>query len=326
MTITCPTTQIGVLAQSYWPASAGNTSSSTATGLIDHNTFYNASIYAEGYPANGAFLYLNDGSTNWSTTLGLGTATAVYAEDNIFTFTTDSAAMICQYSGRLVARYNVVHDSFVYTRGADNDARGCRLLEIYSNTLTNSANCCGTYRPMQLWGGTGAIYNNIVSGATYGSPHILLDVLRANTSGGTVFGLCNGSGLWDGNLDSSGGPCLDQIGRASDNIAFDATPPPYPVQTTDPLYIWNNTINGVPLPAAVPDVQSKLRILEGRDYIVNRSRPSYTAYTYPHPLQGASPDASPTPSILSCVVIAAEKMVTFVWTPTGMQLYGMVCP
>ncbi len=166
-----------------------------------------------------------------------------------------------------------------------------------------------------------------MTGATYGKAYVSLSVLRATSSGGTIFGLCDGSSLWDSNQASNGSPCLDQIGRAIDSAAFDATPPPYPSQTTDPVYIWNNTINGTPLVTDYLDTASAARIIEGRDYFINKgAKPGYAAYTYPHPLQGGSPGPTPTPLSLSCVLINGEKMLTFVWSATGIILYGMVCP
>lgn len=327
MTFTCPTAFVSIRASGYGQSSPSSSSSGTPSGVIDHSIFYNTTVLADGYPAESTYWNLEDGSTNWSTALGLGTNGAVYIEASTFSYTVTTPAVTCRMSGRYVFRYNTVVDGYLETVGVTNDGRGCRKFEIYANSFTNTANCCAPYNPIKLDGGTGVIYNNTVTGATYGKAYVSLSVLRATSSGGTIFGLCDGSSLWDSNQASNGSPCLDQIGRAIDSAAFDATPPPYPSQTTDPVYIWNNTINGTPLVTDYLDTASAARIIEGRDYFINKgAKPGYAAYTYPHPLQGGSPGPTPTPLSLSCVLINGEKMLTFVWSATGIILYGMVCP
>src|SRR5438067_2471843 len=67
----------------------------------------------------------------------------------------------------------------------------------------------------------------------------------------------------------------------------------------EPLYCWNNTVDGVP----VKIVGSSSNVAEGVNYI-NGPKPGYTPYVYPHPLltgepmptqPGSRPPATGTP-------------------------------
>ncbi len=89
-------------------------------------------------------------------------------------------------------------------------------------------------------------------------------------------------------------PMLDQPGRGSgDLVAGDMEPwgadptntitgrPTWPHQASDPIYFWNNTLNGTPATAAsdYPNIQV------GRDFFNDTPKPGYTPLVYPHPLQ-----------------------------------------
>jgi len=86
---------------------------------------------------------------------------------------------------------------------------------------------------------------------------------------------------------------IDQCGRGQgDLITGDpySTPvgpyntvtgtPSWPRNALEPVYSWNNTINGATcnIGSAVPTIK------EGRDFYNNTPMPGYTPYTYPHPL------------------------------------------
>jgi len=85
--------------------------------------------------------------------------------------------------------------------------------------------------------------------------------------------------------------CLDQIGRGKGNLLTGVTPTPqtWPHQKLEPVYAWNNTLNGM---------QAKLHsdsphIQEGRDFYNNTPMPGYTSYIYPHPLTRTINSISP---------------------------------
>ncbi len=78
-------------------------------------------------------------------------------------------------------------------------------------------------------------------------------------------------------------PCIDQIGRSTGDLLYNYDPPlpqRWPEQALEPLYEWNNTLNGEDA-----DMQSRLpHIVEGRDFYNDTKRPGYTPFIYPHPL------------------------------------------
>lgn len=60
-------------------------------------------------------------------------------------------------------------------------------------------------------------------------------------------------------------------------------------QSVDPIYEWNNvTGGGTNLDVAVSSQWGTVMILQNTHYFNDTQKPGYTAYTYPHPLQGAT--------------------------------------
>jgi hypothetical protein len=270
---TCDSFQAGVYVTGYRPQDSPK-------GLIDHNTFLNRRVIVYGYPA--VSLSELNGTTQWFDPLALGTDEAVYVEDNSFTYTVFGNAIDCEHGGRYVFRHNTVTDTYLEAHSAQGLSRACRKWEIYENTITQSS--FAVYRPMFLRGGTGVVFNNSITG-TWGEKYLVVDNARDFTNYGAPVGLCNGSSPFDGNAETTGWPCLDQIGRGGDSSIFNGTPPPYPVQTSEPAYFWNNTIGGV-LASVSVDNGSTIHVHADRDYFVNKGpKPLYTPYQYPHPLQ-----------------------------------------
>jgi hypothetical protein len=253
---------------------------SQSRGLIDSSTFTNGRVLVHGYPGVGTGDLT--GTTHWSSALGLGTNEAIYIEDNTFTFTEFYNVFDCEYSGRIVFRHNTVTDSYLETHSVQGHIRACRKWEVYENTIQQVTD--SVYRPMFFRAGTGVIYNNTVTG-TYGVGTIHFDNVRTFTDIGGEVGQCDGTSDWDGNSDASGWPCRDQIGRGIDASSWPASAP-YPAQTLDAAYIWDNTLNGSALGVTVISGSETDHIKPNRDYYVNvGAKPGYTAYTYPHPLR-----------------------------------------
>ena len=78
-------------------------------------------------------------------------------------------------------------------------------------------------------------------------------------------------------------PCLDQIGRSTGKRLSGHDPPlpkEWPEQALEPLYAWNNTLDG----ADVGIGSDSLHVLKNRDFYNGTPRPGYKPYTYPHPL------------------------------------------
>ena len=244
-------------------------------GVIDHNTFFNSRI-----------LVIGDNDAAWQRPLSLGTANAVYVEDNSFDSvvhcnTTDSVG-----GARYVFRYNTVNNAHVEAHTCNSGPnRGTFSYEIYENTFTGSH-----YTPFHIRAGTGVIFNNSITG-NYGNSNIEVDNRRSCpdlfTPGtyvcGEAWGWCDGSSASDGNQPGqSGYPCLDQIGRSSDSGFGTA-------QDLEPLYEWNNwdSQNNTDIDVILnPSMcaTTALHIQENRDYYNNIPRPGYIPYSYPHPL------------------------------------------
>jgi hypothetical protein len=84
----------------------------------------------------------------------------------------------------------------------------------------------------------------------------------------------------------NGYPCLDQIGRAID-LAPDAWQP----QVIEPIYEWNNILNGSDVNMTVYGSElNPCHIQKNRDYYDDLSRPLTAPYQYPHTLAVSDSD------------------------------------
>jgi hypothetical protein len=99
---------------------------------------------------------------------------------------------------------------------------------------------------------------------------------------------CSGSVIQNGVTANTccnakeGYPCISQVGRGQN-------------QTTDPLYIWNNSamsgINLVNVASECSGAQISTYIQASRDYFIGSTpKPGYTPYIYPHPLSSSDDD------------------------------------
>ena len=289
----------------YGSGTGGIVISGKTYGVIDHNIFLDVYMGAKIYGDRA-----NNGADSWLEDQSMGTARAVYMEDNNFLSTGSHKITNDAYRGaRFVFRYNTVVDATMSTHGActSGSMRGVRHYEIYENSF--SLNYVTNWsRALHLRGGTGVIYNNTFSG-DFAAPICVVNYRTGDGAGHTQCGSnwnrCDGSDPLDGNADATGWPCLDQIGRSTGAIGS---------QSSDPLYEWNNTLNGTDAdisvytgwnatctnPSMADHIQAK------RDYFNDTVKPGYTPYTYPHPLiaggGGSGPakvqgvEVKPTPS------------------------------
>jgi len=65
----------------------------------------------------------------------------------------------------------------------------------------------------------------------------------------------------------------------------------WPPQALEPIYSWNNTINGSNINIGS---YGEPTLKEGRDYYNSTPMPGYTPYTYPHPLIKGLPSRTQT--------------------------------
>jgi hypothetical protein len=265
------------------------------TGLVDHCSFYNARVLIIGWAGLVAHAL-------WNQPLSLGTANGVvYVEDCTFVGTVHSNAIDANYGGRYVFRYNTVTDTYVEAHSVQGNNRAARRWEVYHNTFNQVSRAM--WVPMFLRGGTGVVFDNVLTGA-WTDAGIALDNVRSCVSS-ELSGRCDGSSPWDGNQAGGNGyPCRDQIGRSADSFLWTAGRP-YPPQVHDPAYAWNNRHGANDVIFFQHNcAQSAAHIQPGRDYFNNVQRPGYAPYPYPHPLvQGWSPSTIAPPDNLHVVEV-----------------------
>lgn len=254
-------------------------------GLIDHCAFDKKDNGQSVFVSHMDFAGKDHGDGSWSSPLSLGTEKAVYIEDCTFKYyvKNPNAALDGCFGARVVFRHNKLINAFIAVHGTETSGRGrsIRSFEIYDNSFTLESPR-EHFTAIFLRGGTGVIFDNKLTG---GYRAFVLATNYRSRDSYQPWGKCDGSSKWDGNQESNGYPALDQIGRSTDNGP--GTP-----QQHDPLYEWDNTLNGANADIAVsggPEVQAHIK--QGRDYHNDTSRPDYAPYVYPHPLVSYAPSS-----------------------------------
>jgi len=266
------------------------------TGVVDHNIFelanfaYGIYVHHEAWTGTGDF-----GDASWADNSYLGSDKALFFEDNVFTGVGLQIAIDGWSGSRVVFRHNALTNAAYENHGSETAGRwrSQRTFEVYDNTFTWTSMNWGSM--VGIRGGTGVVFNNI--GVTSGSgwTPVLADLNTLRSSDFSrpydPWGHCNGSNSWDGNSNATGYPCLDQAGRGKGSLlsGFSPTPLGYPRQQLEPIYAWNNTLNGVssPLRTNAPAV-----VVANRDFF-DAVKPGYVPYVYPHPLT-LTPAVPPT--------------------------------
>lgn len=260
-------------------------------GVIDHNTFDSAQGRVNVYVMHGSWQGVNSyGDNSWATPAPLGTREAVFLEDNICTAAGTHAHLIDGWAGqRVVIRHNTLNGCRMTNHGTESAgrSRSGRSMEIYENDVKTNPTSSAT-RMLHFRGGTGVFWNNTLIGNF--TAVVSMSYLRSAQSF-APWGICNGSSGWD----KYPYPCLDQPGRGQGDLIHPNNPPSvvaWPNQALEPLYIWNNTINGAPGGSGV-DTAAQPFIKVNRDYYLS-AKPGYIPYTYPHPLTLTTGTVSPS--------------------------------
>jgi hypothetical protein len=235
-------------------------------------------------------------STPFARGLALGSNKFIFIEDCTFNFTSENDGALDAYTGaRYVFRHNQVNGTFIGHHGADSgNSRGTHSFEIYDNVFNSGAH--NVSRVMYFRSGTGVVYNNAVTGDYSGG----IEINNYRSCGNfPPWGTCDGSSNWDQNQSGQQGyACLDQVGHVF-------TQNPGGSNILEPLYGWNNTMNGSNLKVTKVDIGNSCtrflnsHMLENRDFYNGTQRPGYRPYPYPHPLRGSVPTP---PSSLKVVV------------------------
>ena len=259
-------------------------------GVIDHNLFdqggnlFFIEFSSPGW--NGKGDPDGYGNSSWADGPNFGTGSFMFAEDN--TFTGGGWAFDCITGARFVFRHNTVgYHTGLQTHGlTSNVIRGCRAMEIYDNTLTYSSNASTDNFAfvVQLESGTGLWWGNTITGFMQ---FIHEDTVRTKnvtykqTAPPNGWGYC-GSSLdgtlspWDGNTNSTGYPCIDQVGRGKGDLIAGQWWPKlvhsltrtitWPHQASEPVYVWNNTFNRVGYTNDAYWANADSVAVENRDY------------------------------------------------------------
>lgn len=140
----------------------------------------------------------------------------------------------------------------------------------YTITNTNSAS--------QYYNGHGYISSNTTNTLTVAAQAINTPNLGFNT--GDTFAIDKVLRIID-QPGSGAGDLIVGNPPGSSNLTGTSWPH-YPNQAREPLYSWNNTLNGVNVNFTHSNARSNLR--ENIDFYNNTPMPGYTPYVYPHPL------------------------------------------
>jgi hypothetical protein len=230
-------------------------------GLIDNNDFVQCRIGVVG------MLTFSRAGTLWAAAPVLGTAGAIYVEDNTFYKTVGPGGGNVLDVGRglsFVARYNTITGTTAFmAHGLQGlDERGAKSWEVYGNSFTSSQWFDNSI--FEARAGTGVIFGN-THNENYGQG-IRLYNDRSDTNIGGTAGMCDGASQWDSNELSSGWICRDQVGTGQDSSAWsDMATLPAPSQAKAPVYLFlnRNTTTG-----GLADISngSSTHIAVNRDY------------------------------------------------------------
>jgi hypothetical protein len=197
-------------------------------GLIDHCRFDDKE-FAGGLAQ--PIWYSGPGAPNYRKPLSLGTAAALYLEDNEVHLSPAAARggdcpWIAPNNGaRVVIRHNKIVNSQieVYGPGVRKGYYGCQSAEIYNNTFSAIGLKQGEPQGfIFINAGVGIVFNNTVAGTTYNCQVIQLTHERSFRDVGG-FGICDGTNPIDGNQipagrKGAGYPAMGQPGRGTDAV------------------------------------------------------------------------------------------------------------
>lgn len=251
-------------------------------GVFDHIQFTTVNGY-NAIKVQGSQEGLGP-SGRWSQPMNWGSIDQVYIEDSTYTATNcvNSLGVFDGSMGsRIVFRHNTATNWNGYIHGHDSADESGIQLEVYSNLFDMLANNCNIPRMIFLRGGSAYVYSNtmhLTDSYNNYSPSFFVPYYYDDAS-------CNGSRPIDQNTPGQNGwICVQQPGSGGPNQ-----------WTSVPIYEYNNVGTGN-MPANLNVSSESSHVISGRDYFNDTQRPSYTAFTYPHPYTSGVSIAS-TPGI-----------------------------
>jgi hypothetical protein len=238
-----------------------------ALGVFDHNVFTETFNGVDNGIRVGAWSAYGDssglGNGSWSNATAFGSNQFLFFENNAFI---NSYANDCTAGGRQVFRHNTYTSATMQAHEMANDARGCRATEVYENLFNGNFNAPNdAAESVEFRMGTGLFWGNTINSYT---TFVNLDNDRTNGHpfGATPngWGYCGtlgstaGPSGWDGNNDSTGWPCIDQVGRGKSDALTGLFPTKcnssmgcstyngsWPHNLLEPVYEWMDTTSVV---------------------------------------------------------------------------------
>lgn len=238
-----------------------------------------AVIFSNTFSQMGLIVQFS-GDTQWAAGPKYNTDDGiVYVEGNTFSATSE-LDLDCDTGGRIAYRYNSISGSAPSNHGRDSVIRGCVQMDIYNNSIVQqgSYDFCG----IQFRGGTGVVYNNILTGTFTHNVFLQSYCSDNETEEVCTYGLGE-PGYRCGELDY---PCPDQVGYGKGD--WNGT------QTSYPIYEWNNCKTALGCESGINNIDPTVEdinwvtthIQSGREFFINTENESYVEYTCPHPLTG----------------------------------------
>jgi hypothetical protein len=271
-------------------------------GLLDHDVFDMSAGSGIALTFNGGMPTLDTtapyryafgdgtllgGTVSEQLPVNWGSANFIFVEDS--TFINTSADIDSNGGARAVLRHNDMNGN-LYNHWTEANAIYAARYEVYNNNIVCVDNSKNVSR---LEAGTALIWGNTVTNC---HNKVVIDENRgAGVDVRAHLGACDGSKAWDGNIEASGWPCLGQVGRGAGTPGSEAS---------DPIWLWNNGPESTCRTGGACTNAVDMSVTNGFgvyikptahtngdvDYVLGGSTPKvgYTAYTYPHPLQGAT--------------------------------------
>jgi hypothetical protein len=232
------------------------------TGVADHNSINGPDGQAP------YFINANQGSwqgvgqygdNSWYAPDTMGTAQAMYFENNVFDSGTASEGDFGETvagGGRYVCRFNKFSDVATeavscggHGTSSGGRPRGMRQMEAYGNTMvcTSSAGCEG---PLSFNSGTGYVFGNNWSstGSGFFNGYSSINAQRSAGTGWPIpWNDCDGTGPYDLNSGGSAVACIDQPGRGTATVllsGFTPSPTGWVGEPIAPIYEFTDTVTG----------------------------------------------------------------------------------
>ena len=289
-------------------------SNQTANIMINSNTnrgvVWNCSFDSSpgGLGSNLGFQLVGTVNT-WTALATMGTADTT-GESNVYFEKNDYHTFLNFFdagdNGKMVARYSTFNTTGLGTHGPDTGNYGQRHFEAYNNEWIWDRYGNGTTIPLTrvlyVRGGTFVFTDNAytldgTSGSDYALAGVDMTVMNLQRNAGP--NPCYGAPY---TVHGENYPAPRQVGfgrvtgaAGNDSITYKGD--------IEPAYIWGNTGTAFPVGTSdfggvectTPD-GTAYYVVAGRDYFADETaKPSYTKYTYPHPL--ASGAVNPAPGV-----------------------------